>query len=66
MGVNTKYRYSMTPAARAARRDADMAAFQQLGVNTVLGWDPAEFDETLLAAAQRHGVGGRDALSARS
>ena len=47
----------MTPAERAARLDADMAAFQQLGVNTVLGWDPAEFDDVLLAAAERHGIG---------
>jgi len=34
-----------------------MALLSSLGVNTVLGWDPAEFDETLLDAAQRHGIG---------
>jgi hypothetical protein len=34
-----------------------MASLSALGVNTVLGWDPAEFDGTLLDAAQRHGIG---------
>ena len=57
MGLNTQYSQLMTPAERAARLEADMTAFQQLGVNTVLGWDPAEFDEALLAAAERHGIG---------
>jgi hypothetical protein len=57
MGLNTQYASLLSPAERAARLDADMLAFRALGVNTVLGWDPAEFDEVLLDAAERHGIG---------
>jgi hypothetical protein len=57
MGLNTQYAQNLTPDERAARLDADMAALAELGVNTVLGWDPAEFDEVLLDAADRHGIG---------
>ena len=57
MGLNTQYAQNLTPDERAARLDADMAALADLGVNTVLGWDPAEFDEVLLDAADRHGIG---------
>jgi hypothetical protein len=57
MGLNTQYASQLTPEARAAQLDSDMAALSAIGVNTVLGWDPAEFDVTLLDAAQRHGIG---------
>jgi hypothetical protein len=57
MGLNTQYSRLMTPDERAARLESDMAAYQRLGVNTVLGWDPAEFDDVLLDAADRHGIG---------
>jgi hypothetical protein len=57
MGLNTQYSYFMSPADRAAQLDSDMAALSALGVNTVLGWDPAEFDDVLLDAAERHGIG---------
>ena len=57
MGLNTQYASQLTPAERATRIDADMAALSGLGVNTVLGWDPAEFDTVLLDAAQRHDIG---------
>jgi hypothetical protein len=57
MGLNTQYAQQLSPEDRAARLDADMAELHALGVNTVLGWDPAEFDEVLLDAAQRHDVG---------
>jgi hypothetical protein len=57
MGLNTQYAQQLSPEDRAARLDADMAALAVLGVNTVLGWDPAEFDDVLLDAAQRHGIG---------
>lgn len=57
MGLNTQYSYLMMPTERDARLEADMTALEQLGVNTVLGWDPAEFDDALLAAAERHGIG---------
>jgi beta-galactosidase/beta-glucuronidase len=57
MGLNTQYSHQMAPEQRAARLDSDMAALNALGVNTVIGWDPAEFDSVLLDAAQRHGIG---------
>jgi hypothetical protein len=57
MGLDTQYASQLSPADRAARLDADMAMLSALGVNTVLGWDPSEFDEVLLDAAQRHGIG---------
>jgi hypothetical protein len=57
MGLNTQYSQQLSPAERAQRLDADMAAMEGLGINTVLGWDPAEFDNVLLDAAQRHGIG---------
>jgi hypothetical protein len=57
MGLNTQYTQFMSPEERATRLDADMAAYRELGVNTVLGWDPAEFDTTLMDAAERHGIG---------
>ena len=57
MGLNTQYTKLLTPDQRLAQLDADMAALSQLGVNTVIGWDQAEFDQVLLDAAQRHGIG---------
>jgi hypothetical protein len=57
MGLNTQYASQMSPDARAAQLDSDMASLSALGVNTVLGWDPNEFDGTLLDAAQRHWIG---------
>src|SRR5205814_9951180 len=45
MGLNTQYAQQLSPAERARQLDADMVALQALGVNTVLGWDPAEFDD---------------------
>ena len=57
MGLNTQYRAQLTPAARSARLDTDLAEMQALRVNTLVGWDPAEFDETLLEVAGRHGIG---------
>jgi hypothetical protein len=57
MGLNTQYAQQLSPQDRAARLDSDMAQLSALGVNTVLGWDPAEFDTVLLDAANRHGIG---------
>lgn len=57
MGLNTQYSSQLSPADRAARIEADMTEMSALGINTVLGWDPAEFDNVLLDAAQRHGIG---------
>ena len=57
MGMNTQYASQLSPDARASQLESDMASLSALGVNTVLGWDPAEFDEVLLDAAERHGIG---------
>jgi beta-galactosidase/beta-glucuronidase len=57
MGLNTQYTRNLTPAQRAARLDADFAALRSMGVNTVLGWDPNEFDRVLLDHAEDHGLG---------
>src|SRR5205807_3734203 len=57
MGLNTQYSRFMSPTDRTTQLDADMAAYGEMGVNTVLGWDPAEFDQTLLDSAARHDIG---------
>ena len=57
MGLNTQYNQFMSPTDRTTQLDADMAAYGEMGVNTVLGWDPAEFDQTLLDSAARHDIG---------
>jgi hypothetical protein len=54
MGLNTQYRHD---ADRPAHLDADMTALRALGVNTLVGWDPAEFDQTLLDEAAAHQLG---------
>jgi hypothetical protein len=56
IGYNVRYQ-SLPPDERARRLDRDFATLKKMGVNTVFGWDPAEFDEVLLDAAQRHGLG---------
>jgi hypothetical protein len=57
MGLNTQYTTFLTPEERAARLDADFAAMAEMGVNTLVGWDPAEFDDVLLEHAAAHGLG---------
>jgi hypothetical protein len=57
MGINTQYRSLLNDSDRRARLDADLEEMQALGVNTLVGWDPAESDDVLLEAAQRHGIG---------
>jgi hypothetical protein len=57
MGVNTQYHALLSPADRQARLDADLSEMHDMGVNTLVGWDPAEFDDVLLNTAQRHGIG---------
>jgi hypothetical protein len=57
MGLNTQYASELSPEDRRDRLDADFTALRALGVNTVLGWDPQEFDETLFERAQAHGLG---------
>lgn len=57
MGMNTQYAKQLSPEARAIQLDSDMAELHRLGVNTILGWDPAEFDGVTLSVAQQHGIG---------
>lgn len=57
MGLNTQYARSLDPEQRRAQLESDFAAFRDLGVNTVLGWDPAEFDSVLLDVAAEYGIG---------
>jgi len=57
MGINTQYKSLLNAPDRRARLDADLEEMQALGVNTLVGWDPAEFDDVLLETAQRHGIG---------
>lgn len=57
MGMNTQYASEMTPDQRHDRLEADMAELQAMGVNTLVGWTPAEFDDMTLAIAQEHGIG---------
>jgi hypothetical protein len=56
IGYNVQYR-TLPPAERARLIDRDFAALKEAGVNTVFGWEPAEFDAVLLDTAQRHGLG---------
>jgi beta-galactosidase/beta-glucuronidase len=57
MGINTQYRRLLSPADRRDRLQSDMAEMQAMGVNTLAGWVPAEFDSQLQETAQRHGIG---------
>jgi hypothetical protein len=57
MGLNTRYMSIMSSGERTQRLESDFSALAALGVNTVTGWDPAEFDPILLDTAERHGIG---------
>jgi hypothetical protein len=56
MGLNTQYA-RLSPDARRAQLEATLSDVRALGANTVLGWDPAEFDVVLLDLAAKHGLG---------
>ena len=56
IGYNVQYR-GLPVQERIRLLDRDFTILQQLGVNTVFGWTPAEFDDVLLDAAERHGLG---------
>lgn len=57
MGLNTQYARRLTPEARRAQLESDFTTFNRLGVNTVLGWEPGEFEHPLLDIAQAHQIG---------
>ncbi|MBI3978465.1 MAG: hypothetical protein HY331_09800 [Chloroflexi bacterium] len=56
IGYNVVYA-GLPPAERAARYQRDFTALREMGVNTVSGWRPVEFDDVLLDAAYRAGLG---------
>jgi hypothetical protein len=56
IGYNVRYRH-LGESERVGRLDRDFAKLRDAGVTTVFGWEPSEFDQTLLDAAQRHGLG---------
>lgn len=56
MGYNVQYR-KLPPEERVRRLHHDFGEMRRAGVNTVFGWEPAEFDTVLLDAAHRHGLG---------
>ncbi len=57
MGLNTQYQQLPSREQRAAQLDADLSAMSRLGVNTLVGWDGSELDETLMDRAAAHGIG---------
>jgi hypothetical protein len=56
MGYNTPLS-SLSEADRRQRFDRDFPLMRRVGVNTILGWDQAGFDRTLLDSAQAYGLG---------
>lgn len=55
-GYNTITR-GLSDEERAERYDREFAQMRAAGANFVLGWDQFHFDEVLLDAAARHGLG---------
>jgi hypothetical protein len=56
MGYNPRLA-SLPLNERRAVLERDFAAMRSIGVNTVFGWDPAEFDGLLLDVADDYGLG---------
>lgn len=56
MGYNPTY-VQRAVADRADQYGRDFAAMEAAGVNTILGWETAEFDGLLLDRAAEHGIG---------
>jgi beta-galactosidase/beta-glucuronidase len=56
MGYNPQMTSLSLPDRRAVL-ERDFAAMHSVGVNTVFGWDPAEFDGLLLDVANEYGLG---------
>ncbi len=57
MGLNTQYQQLPSSEQRVAQLDADLSAISRMGVNTVVGWDGSELDETLMDRAAAHSIG---------
>lgn len=56
MGYNVTYA-GLPPSERVERLRRDFQAMRAVGVNVVVGWRTAEWDETVLNAAQAAGIG---------
>ena len=56
MGYNPQMT-SLSVQDRRAVLERDFAAMHSVGVNTVFGWEPAEFDGLLLDVADQYGLG---------
>jgi beta-galactosidase/beta-glucuronidase len=56
MGYNSRLSV-LSNDKRRAILDRDFRLMRSIGVNTVVGWDPAEFDGLTLDVAQAHGLG---------
>jgi hypothetical protein len=56
MGYNVQYR-DLPTEERVQRYDRDFAQMRALGVNVIFGWFEDQFDQVLLDAAARHGLG---------
>lgn len=56
VGYNVQYQ-DLETGERVARYCKDFKAMREAGINTILGWDPANFDQHMLEAAQRNDIG---------
>ena len=56
MGYNPMYE-RLSAGERRSRLERDFASMAEAGVNTVFGWDPAQFDGLTLDVAAAHGLG---------
>ena len=56
MGYNVQYR-GLPTEERVRLYDRDFARLRALGVNVIFGWFEDQFDEVVLDAAARHGLG---------
>jgi hypothetical protein len=56
MGYNVQYR-GLPDDERVRLYDRDFARIRALGVNVIFGWFQDQFDEVMLDAAARHGLG---------
>ncbi|TAK34630.1 MAG: hypothetical protein EPO21_08985 [Chloroflexota bacterium] len=56
VGYNVMYD-QLSAEEREARIDRDFRMMRAAGVNTILGWDPKQFDELTMSKAQEYGLG---------
>jgi hypothetical protein len=56
MGYNVRYAH-LPEVERRALYERDFALMRSMGVNTIVGWEAAEFDSLMLDHAAAHGLG---------